>query len=562
MLSLKRKLALYQILEAVPAQLELTSDPQKALRHGLHASMDFLQASHGCVARLLPGTDAPDILFGIPSGASWDGDLLAEFIRCRRPTIPANVLIAPLRRRGRAWGALALRREGVPFERGDGHSLTRIATTISDAIQRIDRERVLEVRGRIDRKIMEQIRPQDLFYQILHGLRSLTQYDHSSALLMRDDKEPALTVVAEQIAWVKGKSWRVGLRLPLPEGIHAMLASGGVHGFDRHEERWLPWEGDGATALAEILDYNRTEAPGASGQREGVILCAPLAGRDGVFGLLKIASRFPGTFGRYEADLVEGFRYQAAVALQNSRRNETLHARMLDAERKHAMAELARGVSHDVNNALGSVLPLVQQLREDAGAGRVDAGTLSGDLDQIERSLQLCRRIFGGMLALARGSARATGHAHVRAALDGTLAILKDGMARRGIEISLDIPADLPAVAGGQGDMDQVFLNLLTNAQEAMPRGGRLSVTASAAGNEVQVRIADTGRGIRPEDLPRILEPFFTTKPQGTGLGLSICRSILWQTDGEIRVESEVGRGTTVTLQLARARSGGSGGAA
>src|SRR5262245_52621150 len=108
MLTLERKLALYQILEAVPAQLERTSDPQKALRHGLPASMNFRRASRGGFARLRPGTDAPDILFGIPSGAAWDRDLLAEFIRCRRPAIPATVLIAPLRRRGRAWGALAL----------------------------------------------------------------------------------------------------------------------------------------------------------------------------------------------------------------------------------------------------------------------------------------------------------------------------------------------------------------------------------------------------------------------------------------------------------------------
>jgi K+-sensing histidine kinase KdpD len=81
--------------------------------------------------------------------------------------------------------------------------------------------------------------------------------------------------------------------------------------------------------------------------------------------MLKIAGRHPAALGRHEAQLLERFRSQAAMAIRNARRHESLHSRMVEAEKKHAMADLARGVSHDVNNALGSVLPIVQEMQED-----------------------------------------------------------------------------------------------------------------------------------------------------------------------------------------------------
>ena len=151
--------------------------------------------------------------------------------------------MASLRRRGGAWGAIALIRPGLPYDREDRRLLTRIATALSGAIHRIDRDRLLGVRDRIDRKIMEQIHPKDLFYQILDGIRSLTHYDHSSALLIREEDEAALRVVAEQIAWTKAKSPRIGLRLPITDDAAALLQSEQVYGFDRHGDSWQEWNG-------------------------------------------------------------------------------------------------------------------------------------------------------------------------------------------------------------------------------------------------------------------------------------------------------------------------------
>ena len=132
---------------------------------------------------------------------------------------------------------------------------------------------------------MEQIDPKDLFYQILDGLRSLTQYDHSSALLIRKENDPALVLVAEQIAWAKTKSHRIGLRLPIAQETATLLLSEQVYGFDRDGERWQEWSGRPAGDLAALLDYNADGHAEEGGLREASMLCAPLVTRDGLIGV-------------------------------------------------------------------------------------------------------------------------------------------------------------------------------------------------------------------------------------------------------------------------------------
>src|SRR6185369_2354625 len=177
-----------------------------------------------------------------------------------------------VKRRGGAWGAIALVRPGHAFDREDRRLIARIAEALSAAVHRIDRDRLLGVRDRIDRKIMEQIHPKDLFYEILDGIRSLTRYDHSSALLIREEPDASLRVVAEQIAWTKAGSERIGLRIPITGDAAALLQSAQVYGFERTGETWREWNGRPAGALADLLDYNIAD----SGEvREGAMLCVP-----------------------------------------------------------------------------------------------------------------------------------------------------------------------------------------------------------------------------------------------------------------------------------------------
>ena len=556
MSTLPRELEFFKFADALSRRLRPMREPRKALETALRETRDFFQATRGCIAVADGSQTTATLLFTLPREGRWDLQHLGDFIRHSRPPARADLMMAPVRRRGAAWGALALMRPDPIFDHNDRRLLVRIAAAVSESIQFIDRERMLGVRDRIDRKIMEQIDPKDLFYQILDGLRSLTHYDHSSALLIRENSEDELRVVAEKVVWTKAKSDRIGLILPLDPGIRSILESAEIHGFDRRGGLWTEWSGKPVTPLAEILDYNRDSSglPQAESRggdaREGSMLCAPLVTRDGIFGVLKVAARHPGRLRPYDAELVDRFRSQAAVAIQNLTRTESLRARLLTAERRHAMAELARTVSHDVNNALGSMLPLVQQMQEDLQSGKLEPAVYLQDLEQVQKSLQVCRRIFGGMLSFARGGARRTRPGHVRPALETSLAVLKDGMARRGIDLVVEAPDDLPAVACGQSDLEQVFLNLLTNAREASAEGGTVTVRIQPGEPGVAITVADTGSGIAPEDLPRIFEPFFTTKTTGNGLGLSICRSILWEVRGTLDIQSEPARGTRVLVTV------------
>lgn len=547
----ERELELLKFLGSLSVQLEQARDTERALRFALRETRDFMGATEACIAAAEPGQGAADILFSLPSDAAWDTTPLTRFIRNEHPAVPHDMLLAPIRSRGREWAVLALRRGNAPFERGTGHTLSRIGAAITRSLDTIERERLLEIRDRIDRKIMEQLRPKDLFYQILDGLRSLTRYDHSSAILILGEEDDALEIVAEQIAWRKAKSRRIGLRLQRTDQIRGLLGADTVFGFDRIGEEWIEWDGRDASALARLLDYNRDGSSNDPEPREASMLCATLSTRDGLSGALKVASLHRGALGRYDAELLARFRSQAAIAINNSRRTESLHARMLEAERKHAMAELARGVSHDVNNAFGSVIPLVQQLQQDLREGRFEPDEFASDLDQINRSLQVARRIFAGMLSFARGGARRTSEARVRPAIEDTISLLANDFRRRGIEVRMDLDGDLPDVAGGQSDLEQVVLNLLTNARDAMRDGGRLSIRARPLDGGVEIEIRDSGPGLDPGQLARIQEPFYTTKPHGAGLGLSICRSILWEMGGRLEFRSHPGEGTTVTVVLA-----------
>ncbi len=553
MLSTSRELEFLKFLDKLSRHLRSIREPRKALGHALRESRIFFQATRGCVAVADAGEPEARVLLTVPRDGGWDLQHIGRFIRHTNPPARTGVMMAPIRRHGAAWGAMVFSRPQPAFDHDDGRLLARITAAVSEAIQFMDRERMLEVRDRIDRRIMEQIHPKDLFYQILAGLRSLTHYDHSSALLIRENGEDSLRVVAEQISWTKARSHRIGLTVPVDAALHAALASAEIHGFDRHGDVWSEWTGKPVARLAEMLDYNRGGSD--TDEREASMLCAPLVARDGMFGILKVAARHPGKLTLFDVELVDRFRSQAAVAIQNLTRTESLQARIVTAERKHAIADLARTVSHDVNNALGSMLPLIQQIQADLQSGMMEPGVYLADLEQVQKSMQVCRRIFGGMLSFARGGARRTHHGQVQPALETTLAVLKDGIERRGIDLMVETKDDLPPVACGQSDLEQVFLNLLTNARDASSKGGNVTVRVEPQQDQMAITIADTGCGIAPEDLQRVFEPFFTTKVNGNGLGLSICRSILWEIGGTMSLHSEPRKGTRVQVTVPWASS-------
>jgi signal transduction histidine kinase len=166
-------------------------------------------------------------------------------------------------------------------------------------------------------------------------------------------------------------------------------------------------------------------------------------------------------------------------------------------------------------------------------------------------------RICQSMLGLARGQS-SLGDLSVQKLIDETLLVLARDPAKDGIALRVQVQPDLTA-RGDVVQLEQVLLNLLINARQAMlGRGGAITIKAQAVETgEIRVQVIDTGPGIPPAVLPRIFQPFFTTKAtarkgetRGTGLGLAICKDIIENHSGRIEVESEVGRGTTFSIYL------------
>jgi signal transduction histidine kinase len=172
-------------------------------------------------------------------------------------------------------------------------------------------------------------------------------------------------------------------------------------------------------------------------------------------------------------------------------------------------------------------------------------------MQYIEENVKLCARIFRSMLEYAKGEESGRLLAvDIGRSIHGAVRLLERGLTTQGITVEMEIEDDLPAIEANPNRLQQVFFNLISNARDAMPDGGTLRIRAWRDPTAIHVSVQDTGQGIPKENLKRVMEPFFTTKKDGTGLGLSICRSILWESNGKLRIESEPGKGTAVFVDF------------
>ena len=549
-------------------QLERIDEPVKLYKTALAQMVRHMEADGGAVFLRHPVSGAFQSLSWGRSGGDWPATRVREFLDLRHPELPPGEIMAPILIAGRPVGVMGLRRLSGEFPPGAGRWLTRLCRKLGHEAALREERRVNRIVDQIKDKTVRELRPKDLFYQILHGLKTLTRYDHSSALLIAEEEGARLVLHAEQIAWTKEKSRRIGRRVRIPEDVRSSLrrsAAVRIESFDTGSAgtkvegaRGGIGDGGGGERLARLLRWGGKRREPA----EGTLLLAPLHHDGQILGILKIATLRPRALGAGEARAVARVIPHIASVIHNARRALSMEERIIAAEKKHAMADLARAISHDVKNAIGTILPLVQQAREEVREGGFDRNVLLEDLQQIEQSAQTCQRIFDGMLQLARSEARPRERAPLAGILAGALSILGPRLKRLGVTLEQKVPENLPEIHASRGGLEQLFLNLLTNALEAMPAGGKLRIQARASGGRVEVRVVDSGTGIPTEKLKRIHEPFYTTKEDGFGLGLAICRTILWENGGEMTVDSEPGRGTTVRVVLPAAPPPGEGPAA
>jgi PAS domain S-box-containing protein len=230
--------------------------------------------------------------------------------------------------------------------------------------------------------------------------------------------------------------------------------------------------------------------------------------------------------------------------------HRVLLKQLVAAERLAATGRLATGIAHEINNplqAVASQLSAVQaKLREQANP--------SENLELIREGIERMRQIVRSMLDLHRASAAMQGEVRFGEIVEKVAALVGQQIKEHGIRLTLDLPSVLPPVTGSPQELQQVLLNLVLNAIEAMPQGGHLTIRAYSTGKSVDIQVQDTGMGIAAEHLPQIFEPFFSFRPSGsgTGLGLYLSKNIVEAHQGQISVQSEKGRGTTFTISFPR----------
>jgi two-component system NtrC family sensor kinase len=222
-----------------------------------------------------------------------------------------------------------------------------------------------------------------------------------------------------------------------------------------------------------------------------------------------------------------------------------------------AVGQLAAGVAHEINNPLTGVLSYGSFLLKRAE----DKPEFKADLEVIVRETKRCREIVKGLLDFARQSPPEKHACDVTEIVERAVLIVQTQLAAHRVELQKKLRTDLPKILADANQLQQVIVNLLLNANDAIGKGGGTITLATnfemnggstqTQATGVEISVSDTGCGIPAADLQRIFDPFFSTKgPKGTGLGLAVAWGIIEKHNGRIEVESEVGRGTAFRVLL------------
>ncbi len=238
--------------------------------------------------------------------------------------------------------------------------------------------------------------------------------------------------------------------------------------------------------------------------------------------------------------------------LENITDRVRLERAMQDAEKLAAIGALAAGVAHEINNPIGIMTSRIELMLEEAEESGLPA-SVREDLAVLQRNAHRVGRITQALLSLARRGPGVKKPTDLNGIVEETLLLFEKHAAKAGIRVARRLAPALPLVEADPNELQQVLLNLLNNARDALDHEGEIRVETAAAPERpgwVRLTVADTGPGIPPEIREQIFLPFFTTKPGGTGLGLAISHRIVQDHHGTLDVASEAGRGTSFSVLL------------
>jgi signal transduction histidine kinase len=236
------------------------------------------------------------------------------------------------------------------------------------------------------------------------------------------------------------------------------------------------------------------------------------------------------------------------------------HFKLLHQDKMASLGKLSASVVHEINNPISGILSLVMlmnRIMEGGALQQKDAEQFGQYLRLMETETRRISRIVSNLLAFSRHSKMEFGSIKLNQLIEKTLFLNANLLKLHSIKVEENLESDLPDLTGSEDRLQQVFMNLFSNAAEAMEAGHGdrvLSIGTKHLREKecVSVSFADTGVGIPPENLSKLFEPFFSTKKKGkgVGLGLSVAYGIIQEHEGSIHVQSEEGRGTTFTIEL------------
>jgi two-component system NtrC family sensor kinase len=234
---------------------------------------------------------------------------------------------------------------------------------------------------------------------------------------------------------------------------------------------------------------------------------------------------------------------------KRTREIKEMQSVLVRSEKLASLGELVAGIAHELNNPLTGIMIHASFI---AGDPRLDDG-LRDDCRTVIDEARRCSKIVRELLDFARASDSQKSRQPVSIAIDRTIALIEHNADFRDIEIIREYAPELPEILMDASQIEQVLINIMINAGQAMSQGGKLIIRTGTndSGDHIYIRIEDAGCGIPEENLEKLFDPFFSTKGhKGTGLGLSVSYGIIQSHGGDIEVESQPGSGTVFTITL------------
>ena len=225
---------------------------------------------------------------------------------------------------------------------------------------------------------------------------------------------------------------------------------------------------------------------------------------------------------------------------------------LIQAEKLTSLGQMAASIAHEINNPLAGVLVYTQLLSKKIAGDTFRKEEALDYLSKMETEVSRCARIIRNLLDFARQTEPTLMLVDIHQVIEQVLAMVGHQAQFQNVEVVKEFSQSLPKVMADFDQLQQIFTNLTLNAIQAMPDGGRLTIRSSAVDGEVRVDVQDTGCGISKENMSKLFTPFFTTKAKGkgVGLGLAVVHGIIERHKGRIKVQSEVGKGTTFSVYL------------